>query len=324
MNISDDTRVSTPVVSFVIVTWNGWDLLQRCLASVTNGSDQPDRLEIIVVDNGSTDDTAKQLAARFPGIRYHRLDGNRGFATANNRGAELAAAELVFLLNNDTVIERGAVDILLKSARDFPDFDIFAPQMLRLTDPTVVDNRGVYIDLTGHCRQLDCGAAVTRHRARSEVFGASAGACLLRRSVIESIGLFDESLGSYQEDCDFAFRARAAGHRCLYEPEAKILHEGSATGNRVSDQKFYQIQRNMCVVRSRWLPDRSWNVRWLLGSAYRGFHVVKAVLQGRLQSLLRARRDALAFPSHEVQYPAQPEMFEKWIGVRGQPIESST
>ena len=315
---------STPDVSFVIVTWNGWDLLRRCLTSITHGSGKLDHIEIIVVDNGSTDDTAKQLAARFPGVRYHRLDGNCGFAAANNRGVELAAAELVFLLNNDTVVERGAVEILLESARDFPEFDIFAPQMLCLTHPTVVDNRGVYIDLTGHCRQLDWGAAVNRHRARSEVFGASAGACLLRRSVIESIGLFDESLGSYQEDCDFAFRARAAGHRCLYEPEAKILHEGSATGNRVPELKFYQIQRNMRVVRSRWLPDRSWNVRWLLGSVYRGFLVVKAVPQGRLRSLLRARRDALAFPSHEAQYPAQPGVFQKWIGVRGQPIESST
>ena len=143
-----------PDVSIVIVTWNGWNLLRRCLRSVLETEATRYPTEIIVVDSGSTDNTADELSREFPQVRCLQLKDNAGFAVANNQGAELANAKLIFLLNNDTVLQPGAVDKLVETARDFPDFHIFAPQMLRLANPAIVDNRGVYVDLTGHCRQL--------------------------------------------------------------------------------------------------------------------------------------------------------------------------
>ena len=86
-----------------------------------------------------------------------RFDANLGFARANNEGIKLASAPLIFLLNNDAVVEPGTVPALLDAARHADSFGIFAPQMIRLSAQDRVDNRGLFIDLAGHCRQLDAG-----------------------------------------------------------------------------------------------------------------------------------------------------------------------
>ena len=310
-------RPSPPVVSFIIVSWNQWEVLRRCLSSVL-ASKTAVPLEIIVVDNGSMDGTAEALRTGFPSVRCVRLDTNRGFAAANNRGVEVGTANLLFLLNNDTVVDPTAVDALVDAARRFPMFDIFAPQMIRLRDEARVDNRGIYVSLAGHCRQLDAGTPVRQQRARCEVFGASGGACLIRRSVVEEIGLFDETLGSYLEDCDFAFRALATGHRCLYEPEARILHEGSLTGDLMPDYKYHQIQRNMRIVRSRWLAPRPWGAVHWMAKAYDGYRLAKAIFQHRYGALLRANREAAGISSPFAKWstPTAKRRVEKWLGQR--------
>src|SRR5690606_4737268 len=133
-------------------------------------------LEIVVVDNASSDGTGEELASAYPHVRYLRLPDNRGFAAGNNVGLSLATGSLVFLLNNDTVVEPGAMAALLAAASEHPEFDVFAPQMLRMHEPSVVDNRGIYLDRSGHLRQLDSGADELPRRPPSEIFGASGGA----------------------------------------------------------------------------------------------------------------------------------------------------
>ncbi len=313
---------SEPVVSVLLVTWNGWNLLERCLRSLDDAATMAGELEIVVVDNASSDGTGEKLAIAYPQARYLRLTENCGFAAGNNAGLELVTTGLVFLLNNDTVVEPESIAALLSQANEHPEFSIFAPQMLRMDRPSIVDNRGVYLDRSGHLRQLDSGDQAMPPRPKSEIFGASGGAVLIRREVIDSCGLFDESLGSYQEDGDFALRARAAGFRALHVPEARILHEGSATGDRLPERKLHLIQRNMLIVYRRWFPFRPWSLHSWLGLGYELGQWVRSVLRRQGTVTWRAKRDALASEPPVPPPVTEARRLRRWLGVRGIALES--
>jgi GT2 family glycosyltransferase len=307
-------------VSIIFVTWNGWPLLRAVLRSLIDTNQASDATEILVIDNGSTDGTAEGLAREFPAARYLPQVTNLGFARANNIGAEEASADLLFLLNNDTTVAPGAINELLNAARAHPEFDIFVPEMRIMRAPDIVDNRGIYLDGTAHFRQLDSGTPVADRRPRSEIFGASGGACLIRRRVVQQIGLFDETLESYLEDADFAARARANGFRALFVPESVILHVGSATAQRIADRKFFLIQRNMRTLWRRWIAPAPWNPTWWTGMAYEAFQAAKATRAGRLKLYVRAKRSAFRDSGVKSARAAVRE----WIGVKARRPDGSS
>lgn len=313
---------SVPLLSVLLVTWNGWTLLERCLGSLQEAGAMTSELEIVVVDNASSDGTGEKLAIAYPQARYLRLPENRGFAAGNNAGLQLVTTGLVFLLNNDTVVERDSIAALMSQVNRHPEFAIFAPQMLRMDRPSIVDNRGVYLDRSGHLRQLDSGNEAFPPRPKSEIFGASGGAVLIRREVIDSCGLFDESLGSYLEDGDFALRVRAAGFRALHVPESRILHEGSATGDRLPERKLHLIQRNMLIVYRRWFPFRPFSLHSWLGLGYELGQWVRSVIRRQGTVTWRAKRDALSSTPPVRPSAEEARRLRRWLGVRGIAFES--
>jgi N-acetylglucosaminyl-diphospho-decaprenol L-rhamnosyltransferase len=315
-----------PHLSVLLVTSHqGWPLTARAIEALLPQDAPGCRIEIVLVDNASTDASAKIVAAAYPAVRYLRLDRNYGFAIGNNRGLALCRAPLIFILNNDTEAEPGALKALVDAAADHPGFDVFAAQMVRLARPAEVDNRGIYLDATGHLRQLDSGAPVEGGPGPVEVFGPSGGAAGVRRSLIERIGLYDETLGTYIEDGDFACRARAEGARCLYVPDARIRHVGSATMGRMPDHKLHLIQRNLRVIRRRWLAAGPWTRTFWLSHAYEWLQIAKAARAGQLATIRRAIRDAGGFRSEADRW-ATPEARRRvaaWIGVRARPLTSA-
>lgn len=315
-------RAVAPAVSVVIVTWNGLALTRRALDSLY-ATTRGEELQVIVVDNGSEDGTAAALGEEYPQVEVLALDRNHGFAVANNRALALARAPLVLLLNNDATVRPGAVAALLAAAEARPAFAVFVPEMLRMAAPDVVDNRGIWLDTSARCRQLDAGRPALPPRAEGEVFGASGGACLIRHALIDALGLFDESLGSYWEDCDFALRVRAAGHRAWYVPGAQVLHEGSATASRIADHKLYLIHRNMTRVCARWVPFRPWRLSSWLGAAVQLYYLARALRDGQLASLLRARRDARRAGAGPLPAGTDRARLLPWIGRREAPARAA-
>ncbi|MDB4915948.1 MAG: glycosyl transferase, family 2 [Gemmatimonadetes bacterium] len=283
----------TPAISVIIVTWTGWGLLDPMLRSLyATASADGVPVEVLIVDNGSTDDTIAQTAHSFPSAHVIPLGRNTGFAYANNRAAEQASAPLIALINNDVLIEPGYFAAVVRAADAHPEFDVFATQMLMLRRPGVVDNRGLFPSIVGHLRQRDAGQARVPERPSQEEFGASGGACVVRRSLLRQIGLFDESLGSYHEDVDFAQRARAADARCWYVHEAVVLHHGSATASAMPEWKFEMLTRNMSVMRRRWL--RPWQFRWWVSRGYvavQGARALRARRFGAWRQAIRSARD---------------------------------
>jgi len=315
-----------PRLSVLVVTWNGWDLLRACLTSLDAALGAAPGAEVIVVDNGSTDETLARLAAEFPWVRRLGAGANLGFARANNLAAASARGELLFLLNNDTIVAPDAVAALARAADAHPEFALFAPEMRRLARSNVVDNRGIYLDRGGHFRQLDAGRPVADARAASEVFGPSGGACFVRRAVVDAVGLFAEDLESYLEDADFAARARAAGYRTLFVPAAHVLHAGSATGARIADRKLHLIQRNMLALWRHWVGVTPWRAAFWLGLGYEAGQLVRAAARGQGLLTLRAKRDAgrVGMLRPELARGPGGRAVRAWLGVRARPLRTAT
>lgn len=275
--------------SVVIVSWNGLHHLKPCIASLL--PQMEDRWELVVVDNASTDGTKEYIQGlRHPRVRLVPLESNLGFAEANNLGVERSLGQWVLLLNNDTVADPQLLRALERGTQDFPECQIFACRMIRMAD-SKIDNRGIHFRALMVAAQIGTGEELRAEGPR-EVFGASGGAMLFRRDIVDDIGLFDPAFFAYQEDVDFAVRARLAGYRCLYLPSATVYHKGRGTSSRNPSLYTYYNQRNMELVVQNFPRRLLW--KYLpLRIAYAVHQVLKFTPRGDGMTVLRGKFAAL-------------------------------
>jgi GT2 family glycosyltransferase len=249
------------MLSIIIPNWNGsrLQLLPTCLAALRLQTCRD--FEIIVVDNASTDDSCAWLAREYPEARVLALASNRGFAPAVNTGIRAARGETLVLLNNDTEADPAWLAEIAWALERNPRAGMVACK-LRLFDRRdhlhsagdfyrvdgIPGNRGVW--------EKDCG----QYDDAQGVFGACGGAAAYRRAMLDDIGLFDESLGSYCEDVDLNWRARLAGYDCAYAPRAIVYHRLSATGG--GPLASYYVGRNLIWVLAKNYPAELWTKYW--------------------------------------------------------------
>jgi GT2 family glycosyltransferase len=245
----------SPLISVIIAHWNNLPLLKRCLEALDRQRFRD--FEIVVVDNGSTDDSVAWLRQR-PDIHLITNKSNLGFAAANNQGIRASSAPLVALLNNDTEPEPGWL-AALASAMSTGEYGMAASLMLFASRPDIVQSAGVAMDRAAIAWDRFGGRSrrdpVVQQEA--EIFGPSGGAALYRRSMLERVGLLDERFFAYLEDVDLAWRAQRAGWRCRYVPGAAVLHRTSATSGEGSPTKRWLLGRNKVwlVAKNAALPQ---------------------------------------------------------------------
>lgn len=216
---------SSPTVSIVIPNWNGQHLLPRCLTAL-NGQTYRD-FEIIVVDNGSVDQSCVLVARDFPEIRILRLPENTGFAYACNKGIRASDATYIVLLNNDTQACPQWLECLVKTIVASPvDVACISSKMLKMDDPSLIDDAGDYLTWRGAAFKRGHNQAAVNFSHSEEIMLPCAGAALYRRSVLMEMEGFDDRFYSYLEDVDLGLRIRLSGHRCWYAADAEILHVG--------------------------------------------------------------------------------------------------
>ena len=243
-----------PLVSAIVVNWNGADCLEACLGSLL--SQTWSALEIIVVDNGSSDGSRELLRARY-GSRITLIESpvNLGFAGGNNLAIRAAKGAYVALLNNDAVASPGWIEALVEAAEADPRIGMCASKVLVLGGNGLIDSAGLLMSADG----------IGRGRGRLELDGEtyaeaqdalvpSGCAALYRRAMLDEIGLFDEDFFAYCEDSDLGLRGRLAGWSCRYVPIAVVHHAYSRSTAPYSTFKAFHVERNRCFVVLKCFP----------------------------------------------------------------------
>jgi hypothetical protein len=228
---------SRPGVAIIIVSYNVRDHLARCLESLAaRPPDGPH--EIVVVDNASSDGSAAMVRERWPGVRLLALDRNIGFAAANNAGIGItraAGSPLLLLLNSDTIVRGGAIDVLVDRLTATPDAAVAGPRLVDAAGAPEL-SFGPMVRPFSELRQKtlvrlhERGWSIARRlirrlTSRERFADWVTGACLLVwRTDAEAVGLLDERYFMYLEDVDFCAAIRARGRRVLFTPAAELVH----------------------------------------------------------------------------------------------------
>lgn len=220
-------------LSVVIVTWNGDDLLERCLSSLVEV--YGDRLEIVVVDNADSKST-RCLVGSFPGVLYAESPGNPGFAGGNNIGVRRTTRPYILLLNNDTVLHGDSFSTLVEFLESHGKVGIVQGTMNVPSLGDGLDDCGVLMTPFGIQRHLHRGEpTATAKLAPRKVFAAKGAMLMFKRKVLDDLGfLFYDHFWSYYEETDFCHRARNAGWETWFVPTLPIDHICGATSSRFS------------------------------------------------------------------------------------------
>lgn len=232
-----------PKVNVVIPTWKGEKRISRCLDALYKQTFKDFTTTVVVNGYDPSDGTMKSLAS------YTKLQiivnlQNVGFATAVNQGIRASSGLYVAVLNDDAFPEPQWLETLVEAIERNPRLGSCASLMVFAHKPDTIQSAGIAIDRAAIAWDRMRGKPVSMAGGPTEVFGASAGAALYRRSMLEQIGLFDERFFAYLEDVDLAWRAQIAGWHSLYVPQAIVHHEASASFGEDSPLKRRLKARN--------------------------------------------------------------------------------
>jgi GT2 family glycosyltransferase len=247
--------VGDVLVSAIVVTLDAGELLNAAIASVERALRRVDgATEILVVSNAAPAAAMDAVRERFAPVRVLELGVNAGFAGGVNAGLDATSGEWVLLLNDDATIEPDGVRALLHAARDRPDVGSLAAQM-RFARDGRINSAGLGLDRLGVAFDLHVGSPVESLGGEvRDVFGASAGAALVRRAMLDDVGPFDASFFMYLDDVDLAWRAQMRGWRCLLVPGAVVHHHHSASSIHGSAFKHFHVGRNRVRLLAKHMP----------------------------------------------------------------------
>lgn len=297
--------MNSPLVYIIVLNWNGWRDTIECLESLQRLT-YPN-YQVVVVDNGSTDDSVQQIKAWADGklqveskffsydptqkpvyyIEYDRgiaeaggvperemvFEGvnpkqrlvivrageNLGFAGGNNVGIRYAlacGAEYVLLLNNDVVVEPMALTYMVEMGENDKEVGVVGPKVYFYSNPKRIWSAGIVVEWGKGVYTIGYGEEDSPSYGASGERDALSGCCLLvRKKVLEIIGLFDPDLFLFHEETDFCLRARAGGFKSIIVPKSVVYHKGGASISKTSSLLTYYLTRNLLYLAERHLPS---------------------------------------------------------------------
>lgn len=280
-----------PLVSIIIVNWNGRSLLQECLEAVMRQSYV--HYEVLLVDNASHDGSVEYVRTAYPQVQIIPLSENTGFTGGNIAGLLEAGGEYIALLNNDAVLTDHWLEVMVNSLRS-DDSIGFCSSKIIIAGTDLVDSVGD--TFTTAFTGTKMGEYEPEHgfTERRQVPGACAAAVIYKRSMLDQIGFLDEDFFFNHEDTDLNLRAWLSGWKCLFVPEAVVYHKVNASVGELSDTGVYYFSRNNVWVwikntpapfMIRYLPQR---IIYELSSC--AFFCLK---KGKWGPFLRGKKDAI-------------------------------
>jgi GT2 family glycosyltransferase len=231
----------SPSVSVVIPTSRAGSDLEACLASVAaqgNGG-----VEVLVVDNASPGVSASD-------VRVIRNESNLGFVGACNQGIAAATGDLVLLLNDDTIVQPGALAALVDTLERNPGWGACQAKLLLLEDPSRLDTAGSFLTGTGFLVHRGAFGPERDFTQSDEIFAAKGAALLVRREALEQVGSFDDDFFAYFEETDLCWRLWLAGWEVGFAADARVLHKLGATASSFPSSlvQFHSYKNRICTI----------------------------------------------------------------------------
>jgi len=232
-------------VSIVTVNYNHsgatCDMLESLLAC-----NYPD-LEIFVVDNASPFDQPEIIKQKFPSVIFIQSEVNLGFAGGNNLALRQATGDYIYLINNDTIIPQGNIECLVKILDSDPSIGVVCPKIMFQTSPITIQFAG-YTDMSKYTFRNRCIGYGEQDNGQydrmCDTAFAHGAAMMLKREVLDRVGLMYEKYFLYYEETDWSLCIREAGYRIVYVPETYILHRESLSTGKNSPLQTYYLNRN--------------------------------------------------------------------------------
>jgi GT2 family glycosyltransferase len=280
-----------PSLSVVIPTTRGGADLDACLVSLA--AEGYPRLDIVVVDNASAERSIALLPERFEALRVLRNEENLGFVGASNQGIEASSGELVLLLNDDTVLEPGALTALVDALARHPSWGACQAKLLLMDDPARLDTAGSFLTATGFLVHRGAFERDDGFGASDEIFAAKGAALLVRRQALAVVGAFDPEFFAYFEETDLCWRLWLAGWEVGFAADARVLHRLGRTASALPSafvqfhsfkNRIRTLLKNLGGARLAWMLPYHLTLCFALACWYSlrgrpgvGFAIVRAI-----------------------------------------------
>lgn len=243
-------------ISILIVNYNTSELLINCIKSIYERTNSVE-FEIIVVDNHSSDDSVYKVRKVFPKVRIIENNQNIGFAKANNQAINESTGEVILLLNSDTIVLDGAIEKSFRFLRDHPDAGVVGCKLMN-PDRSLQPSCRSYPSILNY---LSESFFLYKLFPKSQIFGrpfmtfldcssivnvdvVSGAFMMIKRDVLDHVGLLDDGFFMYSEEIDFCYRVRKNGWQIYYYPGAQIIHIRGGTSGQFSNQMFLELHKS--------------------------------------------------------------------------------
>lgn len=238
-----------PLVSIIIVNWNGKKHLQYCLPSLIK-INYPN-YEVILVDNGSVNGSVELVEDNYKKITIIENKTNLGFAEGNNKGIRRAKGEYILFLNNDTKVKPDFLTKLVKDLEGNPEIAAAQSKILLMDNPKLLDSIGSFLTWTGFLTHFGFREKNKKGlNKKMEIFSAM-GVCLLfRKDVLKEVGFFDKDFFAYFEETDLCWRTWLAGYKIIYAPQSVIYHKKGATSSLMANSFviYHSFKNRICSL----------------------------------------------------------------------------
>ncbi len=224
--------MKNPLVSIVILNWNGKNHLTRCLGSLSKMSYKP--VEVIVVDNHSSDGSQAVVRNKFSWVRLIENKENLGYSGGNNVGIRASRGRYIFILNNDTEVDKNFLEPLVSVCEADTAIGCIQPKLLYASNHHLLNAVGSYLTSTGFLYHYGYRKSQSRlqYNRRIPIYSAKGAAMLLRKEALARVGLFDEDFFIYFEETDLCHRLWLAGYTVVYEPTSVVYHHEAVDTHR--------------------------------------------------------------------------------------------
>jgi GT2 family glycosyltransferase len=222
------------MISIIIPNFNGAEFLPKLFSNLKEVA--PSDSKIILVDNGSTDNSLSLVSKFFPKAIIIKNKTNLGFGAAVNQGIKASPQSYVCLLNNDVILDKNWFKLIIASIKKYPKVACFCGTVLN-RDGSQIESRGISFDWSGKCTQI-------KNQPGGFIWGSSAAVVVYRKDILKKLNFFDAKYFAYLEDVDVAFRLHQNHYQTLLIPKAVAYHLGGGTANKMGSFRAKQTFQN--------------------------------------------------------------------------------